>query len=108
MECGKNNGVCSCIEGYAGVKCHKCMPNVIGDKCDTCEPGFFGYPSCQEGLSIIRSLSLYRIVALNIIYFEQMKRYWLPLAFPLIMELTRKLLMLKTPISAVPTLSNSL
>ena len=58
MECGKNNGVCTCKEGFAGIKCHECMPNVVGDKCDTCQPGFFSYPSCQEGLFIIRSLSL--------------------------------------------------
>ena len=51
MECGKNNGACSCIEGYAGVKCQKCMPHVVGDKCDTCKPSFFDFPSCQEGLS---------------------------------------------------------
>ena len=51
LECGKNNGVCTCKEGFAGIKCQECMPNVVGDECDTCEPGFFAYPSCQEGLS---------------------------------------------------------
>ena len=70
LDCDEDYGNCSCKEGFGGIKCHECMPNVIGDKCDTCQPGFWGYPSCQEGLSIIRSLSLYRIVALNIIYFE--------------------------------------
>ena len=67
LDCDEDYGTCSCKEGFDGLKCHKCMPNVIGDKCDTCQTGFFGYPSCQEGLSIIRSLSLYHIVALNII-----------------------------------------
>ena len=51
LECGKNNGVCSCKEGFAGIKCHECMPNVVGDKCDVCKPSFFDFPTCQEGLS---------------------------------------------------------
>ena len=51
LECGKDNGVCSCKERFVGIKCNDCIPNVVGDKCDTCQPGFFGYPSCQEGLS---------------------------------------------------------
>ena len=50
-ECGKNNGVCTCKEGFAGIKCHECMLNVIGDKCDKCQPTFFDFPSCQKGLS---------------------------------------------------------
>ena len=62
LDCDEDYGNCSCKEGFGGIKCHECMPNVIGDKCDTCQPGFLGYPSCQEGLSIIRSLSLYCIV----------------------------------------------
>ena len=64
LECD-SKGDCSCREGYAGVKCHECLPNVVGDWCDKCQTGFFGYPSCREGLSIIRSLSLYCIVALK-------------------------------------------
>ena len=52
LECGKNNGVCSCKEGFTGLKCNECIPNVIGDKCDTCQGTFFNYPSCQ-GLSNI-------------------------------------------------------
>ena len=53
LECGKDNGVCSCKEGFAGIKCHECKPNVAGDKCDICKPSFFGFPSCQKGLSKI-------------------------------------------------------
>ena len=64
LECD-SKGVCSCREGYTGIKCHECLPNVVGDWCDKCQTGFFGYPSCREGLSIIRSLSLYCIVALK-------------------------------------------
>ena len=50
-ECGKDNGVCTCKEGFDGIKCHECMPNVVGDKCDKCQPSFFDFPSCQKGLS---------------------------------------------------------
>ena len=60
-ECGKDNGVCTCKEGFDGIKCHECMPNVVGDKCednclelskcDKCQPTFFDFPSCQKGLS---------------------------------------------------------
>ena len=64
LECGKDNGVCSCKERFVGIKCNDCIPNVVGDKCDTCQPGFLGYPFCREGLSIIRSLSLYHTIAL--------------------------------------------
>ena len=39
----------SCREGYTGIKCDECLPNVIGDKCDACQPNFYDYPSCQEG-----------------------------------------------------------
>ena len=52
LECGKINGNCSCKEGFTGLKCNECIPNVIGDKCDTCQGTFFNYPSCQ-GLSNI-------------------------------------------------------
>ena len=58
LDCDENYGNCSCKEGFTGIKCHECIQNVVGDKCDTCQPGFWGYPSCREGLSIIRSLSL--------------------------------------------------
>ena len=67
LDCDKNYGNCSCKEGFTGIKCHKCMLTVIGDKCDTCLPGFFGYPFCLEGLSIIRSLFLCYVVALILI-----------------------------------------
>ena len=50
-ECGKDNGVCTCKEGFDGIKCHECKPNVVGDKCDKCQPTFFDFPSCQKGLS---------------------------------------------------------
>ena len=50
-ECGKDNGVCTCKEGFDGIKCHECKPNVVGDKCDKCQPSFFDFPSCQKGLS---------------------------------------------------------
>ena len=49
LDCDEDYGVCSCKEGFVGIKCHECMPNVIGDKCDTCQPGFLGYPSCRQG-----------------------------------------------------------
>ena len=55
LECGKINGNCSCKEGFTGLKCDECIPNVIGDKCDTCEETFFNYPACQ-GLPISRFL----------------------------------------------------
>ena len=48
LECG-SKGVCSCREGYTGIKCHECLPNVLGDYCDKCQPKYFNYPSCQEG-----------------------------------------------------------
>ena len=51
LDCDEDYGNCSCKEGFAGIKCHECMPNVVGNKCDTCEPSFFDFPSCQEGLS---------------------------------------------------------
>ena len=51
LDCDEDYGSCSCKEGFAGIKCHKCMPHVFGDKCDTCIPSFFDFPSCQEGLS---------------------------------------------------------
>ena len=47
LECGKDNGVCSCKVGFAGIKCDECLPNVIGDKCDTCQGNFINYPSCK-------------------------------------------------------------
>ena len=50
LECHEDNGKCSCKDGYTGIKCDGCMPNVIGDKCETCQPRFFDFPSCQEGL----------------------------------------------------------
>ena len=64
LDCDENYGNCSCKEGFTGIKCHKCMLNVIGDKCDTCQSGYFNYPSCQEGMSIIISLSQYYVVIL--------------------------------------------
>ena len=51
MDCHKDNGKCSCKEGFAGVKCDECLPHVIGDKCDKCEPNYYDYPACYEGLS---------------------------------------------------------
>ena len=29
LECGKTNGVCSCKELFAGIKCHDCVLNKI-------------------------------------------------------------------------------
>ena len=49
LECGKDNGVCSCKEGFAGIKCDECLPNVIGDNCDTCQGNLPNYPYCKEG-----------------------------------------------------------
>ena len=48
MECGNINGDCSCKEGFTGLKCDECLPNVIGDNCDTCQETFFNFPLCQE------------------------------------------------------------
>ena len=50
LDCHEDNGKCSCKDGYTGIKCDGCMPNVVGDKCETCQPRFFDFPSCQEGL----------------------------------------------------------
>ena len=50
LECGNSNGVCTCKDGFTGIKCHECsLPKVAGDKCDTCQPSFFDFPSCQKG-----------------------------------------------------------
>ena len=68
LDCDEDYGNCSCREGFAGIKCHECRPNVVGDKCDTCQPGFVDYPFCREGLSIIRSLSLYHTIALILLF----------------------------------------
>ena len=48
LDCD-NNGHCSCKEGFTGIKCDECLPNVVGDKCDACQSNFYHYPSCQEG-----------------------------------------------------------
>ena len=50
LTCGKIEGDCSCNEGFAGLKCDECIPNVIGDNCDACQGTFFNYPACH-GLS---------------------------------------------------------
>ena len=51
LDCGKDDGVCSCKEGFAGMKCDECLPNVIGDKCDTCQGNLDYFPFCKEGTS---------------------------------------------------------